>query len=33
MTKQSRFLHTPIEPFTVESGVGADKILARHERI
>ena len=33
MTKKSRFLHTPIEPFTVEGGLGADEILARMERI
>jgi len=33
MTKKSRFLHTPIEPFTVESGLSADQILARMERI
>jgi deoxyhypusine synthase len=33
MTKRSRFLHTPIEPFTVDAGLTADQILARMERI
>jgi deoxyhypusine synthase len=33
MTKKSRFLHTPVEPFAVERGLGADEILARMERI
>src|SRR5919197_3320951 len=33
MTKRSRFLHTPIEPFTVDTGLTADQILARMERI
>src|SRR6188768_1090568 len=33
MTKKSRFLHTPIEPFNVESGLSADQILSRMERI
>src|SRR5216684_3672205 len=33
MKKKSRFLDTPIEPFAVESGVSADQILARMERI
>src|SRR5436190_14130592 len=33
MKKKSRFLHTPIEPFTVEAGLTADQILARMERI
>jgi hypothetical protein len=33
MTKQSRFLHTPVEPFTVDSDLSADEILARMERI
>src|ERR671934_494885 len=33
MTKKSRFLHTPVEPFVVESGLSADRILARMERI
>src|ERR671930_1698785 len=33
MTKRSRFLHTPIEPFTVDAGLTADEILARMERI
>jgi deoxyhypusine synthase len=31
--KPSRFLQTPIEPFVVESGLTADKVLARMERI
>src|SRR5206468_7972411 len=33
MPKKSRFLQTPVEPFTVESGLTADQILARMERI
>jgi deoxyhypusine synthase len=33
MKKKSRFLQTPIEPFVVESGLTADQILARMERI
>ena len=33
MKKRSRFLHTPIEPFTVEAGLTADQVLARMERI
>src|SRR3954465_4733079 len=33
MKKKSRFLQTPIEPFAVEPGLGADQILARMERI
>src|SRR5687767_2607591 len=33
MTKKSRFLHTPIEPFAVEAGLRADQLLARMERI
>jgi len=33
MKKKSRFLQTPIEPFAVESGLGADEVLARMERI
>jgi deoxyhypusine synthase len=33
MKKKSRFLQTPIEPFAVERGVTADRILARMERI
>src|SRR5262245_1060946 len=33
MKKKSRFLQTPTEPFAVESGVTADQILARMERI
>src|SRR5262245_12360720 len=33
MKKKSRFLHTPIEPFTVTGGLTADAVLARMERI
>jgi len=33
MPKKSRFLQTPIEPFAVEAGLSADKILERMERI
>jgi deoxyhypusine synthase len=33
MKKKSRFLQTPIEPFTVENGLTADEILSRMERI
>src|SRR5438309_10500233 len=33
MTKKSRFLQTPIEPFAVEAGLTADQLLARMERI
>src|SRR5882672_4966157 len=33
MSKKSRFLQTPIEPFVVEAGLPADQILARMERI
>jgi deoxyhypusine synthase len=33
MKKKSRFLQTPIEPFVVESGLSADALLARMERI
>src|ERR1700740_3250510 len=33
MSKKSRFLQTPIEPFAVEAGLPADQILARMERI
>ena len=33
MTKPSRFLHTPIEPFVIEDGLTADQILERMERI
>jgi deoxyhypusine synthase len=33
MTKKSRFLHTPVEPFAVEAGLSADQILSRMERI
>src|SRR4051812_16994290 len=33
MKKKSRFLQTPVEPFVVESGLKADEILSRMERI
>lgn len=33
MTKKSRFLQTPVEPFVVESGLTADEMLSRMERI
>src|SRR5262245_337156 len=33
MTKKSRFLQVPIEPFTVEGGLTADQVLTRMERI
>jgi deoxyhypusine synthase len=33
MKKRSRFLQTPVEPFAVEGGLGADQILLRMERI
>jgi deoxyhypusine synthase len=33
MTKKSRFLQTPVEPFAVEAGLTADEILSRMERI
>src|SRR6476660_1977139 len=33
MKKKSRFLQTPVEPFAVEGGLGADQILHRMERI
>jgi deoxyhypusine synthase len=33
MKKKSRFLQTPVEPFVVESGLTADDILSRMERI
>ena len=33
MAKKSRFLQTPIEPFTIDSGLTADQVLARMERI
>src|SRR5438477_672738 len=33
MKKKSRFLQTPIEPFTVEPGLTADRVLMRMERI
>src|SRR6266581_4915990 len=31
--KKSRFLQTPVEPFAVEAGLTADRLLARMERI
>src|SRR4030095_10663242 len=33
MKRKSRFLQTPIEPFAVEAGLPADRVLARMERI
>ena len=33
MNKKSRFLQTPIEPFAVDSGLTADQVLMRMERI
>src|ERR1043165_6707341 len=33
MKKKSRFLQTPIEPFVVESGLSAEQMIARMERI
>jgi deoxyhypusine synthase len=33
MKEKSRFLQTPIEPFAVEAGLPADRVLARMERI
>src|SRR6478736_5716585 len=33
MKKKSRFLQTPVEPFVVESGLSADDVLSRMERI
>jgi len=33
MKKKSRFLQTPVEPFTVEGGLTADELLSRMERI
>jgi deoxyhypusine synthase len=33
MAKKSRYLHTPVEPFLVGSGLTADEVLARLERI
>jgi deoxyhypusine synthase len=33
MKKKSRFLQLPVEPFAVESGLSADQILLRMERI
>jgi len=33
MKKKSRFLQTPVEPFTVDGGLSADALLSRMERI
>jgi deoxyhypusine synthase len=33
MTKKSRFLRTPIEPFSIEPGLTVDQVLTRMERI
>lgn len=33
MNKKSRFLQVPVEPFTVETGLTADELLAKMERI
>lgn len=33
MPNQSRFLRVPVEPLTVDAGLGADDLLARMERI
>src|SRR4026207_164709 len=33
MKKKSRFLKTPIQPFTVEAGLTADEVIGRMERI
>ena len=33
MKKKSRFLQTPVEPFTVERGLSTDQVLLRMERI
>lgn len=33
MSKKDRFLKTPVEPFQVEAGLGADVLLQRMERI
>jgi deoxyhypusine synthase len=33
MAKKSRFLQTPIAPFTVDAGLSADDVVARMERI
>jgi deoxyhypusine synthase len=33
MSKKSRFLRVPVEPFLVEPGIGADDLVARMERI
>src|SRR5687768_7354668 len=33
MSRKSRFLRVPVEPFAAEPGLGADEILARMERV
>src|SRR5215470_199295 len=33
MKKKSRFLKTPIQPFTIEAGLSVDEVVARMERI
>lgn len=33
MSKNSRFLRVPVEPFTVDAGLGVDAVLARMERV
>ena len=33
MSKKSRFLRKPVEPFIVEPGIDADDVLERMERI
>jgi deoxyhypusine synthase len=33
MSKHSRFLRAPVEPFTVDAELGADAVLARMERV
>ena len=33
MANKSRFLRVPVEPFTVEPGLGADEVLSKMERI
>jgi deoxyhypusine synthase len=33
MPQKSRFLRVPVEPFAVDSGLSADEVLARMERV
>ena len=33
MSRKSRFLRVPVEPFSAESGLSADEVLARMERV